>query len=290
MHRWRARMHRLQPLAHRVAASGTRGCRLGRGPTSSSGGRQELSDFSCERSAPRRSEVSICRNLSEIVVRSSTKRSVASSCASALVSLPAVAGAATGPCPAGSNSACRPSLSGSCAAGLASAPRCASLRRTASSMRPSNAATCCELETGRPPLGQRASCACCPCACACACSGRRGEAAAGAPACSCVCCACACRIRTPAGACQGDDAGDAGRGGSAAAVAAAGADWCSDRRESEGVPPPVSSGGGSGCARSSQHSSRAKGRELLHMLSSWRSSAAAAGSVLGSSCAAECSK
>ena len=43
-------------------------------------------------------------------------------------------------------------------------------------------------------------------------------------------------------------------------------------------------------ALGSQHSSSAKGRELLHMLSSWRSSAAAAGSVPGSSRAALCNR
>ena len=62
------------------------------------------------------------------------------------------------------------------------------------------------------------------------------------------------------------------------------------RRRVEHVRRTLGSCGGSGCALGSQHSSSAKGRELLHMLSSWRSSAAAAGSVPGSSRAALCNR
>ena len=62
------------------------------------------------------------------------------------------------------------------------------------------------------------------------------------------------------------------------------------RRRVEHVRRTLGSCGGSGCALGSQHSSSAKGRELLHMLSSWRSSAAAAGSVPGRSRAALCNR
>ena len=62
------------------------------------------------------------------------------------------------------------------------------------------------------------------------------------------------------------------------------------RRRVEHVRRTLGSCGGSGCALGSQHSSSAKGRELLHMLSSWRSRAAAAGSVPGSSRAALCNR